>query len=81
MAGSASAWERYLTVPGLVLNTIVALTLLGAKLNHWAASSRFADMVENDRTTVGIITQLISQMLGMILVTALCKYHTTGFKR
>lgn len=34
---------------------------------------RLASIVEKDRTTVGIVTQLVSQLLGMILISTLCK--------
>ena len=83
MAGSASVWEKYLIIPGLVLDTVLAFILLGAKVNHWTASSKFAEVVGNNRTTIGIVTQIVSQILGMILVTALCKYraiNSKGFK-
>ena len=73
MAWKATAWEKFLVVPGLALTSMVAFALLAAKVNHWASSPGLANLVETDRTSIGIIFQLIAHFLGMILVDTLCK--------
>ena len=73
MADIASAWEKFLVVPGLVINVTIAVLLLAAKVTHWTDSPEFTVLVQKDRTTVGIITQVISHLLGMLLTSTLCK--------
>ena len=75
MEGKASAWERFWIVPGLLLCTLVAFALLVAKAVHWASSWEFANFVTTNRSSIGIIVQLTSHLLGLILVSTLCKYQ------
>jgi hypothetical protein len=65
--------EQALPVPGLILTSALALTLLGLKTNGWRGSETFAEFVTNERTTVAIAVQIISHVLGLIQVQALCK--------
>lgn len=64
MEGKASAWEKFLVVPGLVLTTVIAFLLLAANVDHWTSPLAFAYLVEMDRSQVGIVTQIISHLLG-----------------
>lgn len=65
--------EKFLVVPGLLLTTVLASGLLATRSDHWANSAAFVDFVISKRSSVGIIVQVISQLLGILHVYALCK--------
>ena len=65
--------EKILPVPGLLLTTLLAIGLFATKFDHWASSRGFAVYVDNNRSTIGLIVQVISQFLGMLNVYALSK--------
>ena len=70
--GRNVSWlERILPVPGLLLTTFLATGLFASKFDHWASSRGFAVFVDNNRSTLGLIVQVISQFLGMSQVYAL----------
>ena len=66
-----SGLEKAFPVPGLLLTTLLATGLFASKLDHWASSRGFAVFVDKNRSTVGLIVQVISQFLGMSHVYAL----------
>ena len=63
--------EKLLPVPGLLLTTFLATGLFASKFDHWASSRGFAVIVDNNRSTVGLVVQVISHVLGMLHVYAL----------
>lgn len=69
----SASLDRALPIPGLLLTSTVAFTLLGLKVNGWKGSENFANFITDDRTTVAIAIQIISHILGLIQVQALCK--------
>ena len=72
--GRNVSWlEKILPVPGLLLTTFLAIGLFASKFDHWASSRGFAVYVDNNRSTIGLIVQVISQFLGMTNVYALSK--------
>ena len=72
--GRNVSWlEKVLPIPGLLLTTFLAIGLFATKFDHWASSRGFAVYVDNNRSTLGLIVQVISQFLGLINVYALSK--------
>ena len=72
--GRTVSWlEKVLPVPGLLLTTFLAIGLFASKFDHWASSQAFAVYVNNNRSTLGLIVQVISQFLGLTNVYALSK--------
>lgn len=69
--GNASWLDKIFPVPGLLLSTILATGVFASKFDHWASSRGFAVFVDNNRSTVGLIVQVISHVLGIIDVYAL----------
>ncbi|KIW56560.1 hypothetical protein PV05_05213 [Exophiala xenobiotica] len=67
----SASLDRALPIPGLLLTSTVAFTLLGLKVNGWKGSENFANFITDDRTTVAIAIQIISHILGLIQVQAL----------
>ena len=65
--------EKVFPVPGLLLTTVLATGLFASKFDHWASSRGFAVYVDNNRSTLGLIVQVISHALGMSHVYALSK--------
>ncbi|KIW13149.1 hypothetical protein PV08_08336 [Exophiala spinifera] len=77
---SSSTWvDQALPIPGLLLTSTVAFTLLGLKVNEWRGSERFAEFITNDRTTVAIAIQIVSHVLGLIQVQVLCTVIKSSF--
>ena len=72
--GRNVSWlEKVLPLPGLLVTTFLAIGLFATKFDHWASSWEFAVYVDNNRSTLGLIVQVISQFLGLINVYALSK--------
>ena len=70
--GCDVSWlEKLLPAPGLLLTTFLATGLFASKFDHWASSRGFAVFVDNNRSTVGLVVQVISHVLGMLHVYAL----------
>lgn len=49
------------------------ILILGLQLSGWRGSEDFAEGIIRDNWLVVVLVQLISQILGLILVAALCK--------
>jgi hypothetical protein len=73
MEGQAPTWEKFWVIPGLFLTNLVAITLLTAKAIHWESSLELANFVTTNRSSISIVVQLISHLLGLILVSTLCE--------
>ncbi len=72
--GRNVSWlEKLLPIPGLLLTTFLATGLFASKFDHWASSRGFAVFVDNNRSTAGLIVQVISHVLGMSNIYALSK--------
>ena len=69
----ATYMQKYLPIPGLLINTAIVSTLLGAKSSHWASSESLANLVTSHRASVGIVVQIISHILGIIEIYAICE--------
>ncbi|KAA6416372.1 MAG: hypothetical protein FRX48_01092 [Lasallia pustulata] len=72
MEGQASTWDKFWMIPGLVFTNLVAFTLFTLTSTHWESSLKVVNFVKTHRSAIGIVVQLISHMLGLILVRALC---------
>ncbi|MCJ1378611.1 hypothetical protein MMC17_001710 [Xylographa soralifera] len=68
----ASVWEKFLVVPALLLTTVIATILFTTRLDHWASSEGFANFVIFNRSASAILVQVISHILGILHVYALC---------
>ena len=71
-------FDRFFPIPGLLATSAVAFTLLGLKATNWRGSEGFADFAANDRTTVAIVVQIVSHLLGLIQIQVLCKLSSFG---
>jgi len=69
----ASFRDKFLVVPGLLLNIIIAAVLLIASADHWTASTKFSIYVSIHRSVVSSVVQVVSSLLGALLTSALCK--------
>lgn len=63
---------KYLTVPGLLLTSIVIILLLWSDRSNWTDTGRFYQLITNNRATSQIFVQVISQCLGAVHVHVLC---------
>jgi hypothetical protein len=71
---SSLVWsEQALPIPGLLMTSTIAFTLIGLKINDWRGSEAFAEFITDDRATVAIAIQVLSHVLGLIQVQILCK--------
>lgn len=73
MEGQASTWEKFWMIPGLVLTNLLAFTLLTLASTHWESSLEVVHFVTANRSAISIVVQLISHLLGLILVNTLCE--------
>jgi hypothetical protein len=63
---------KYPVVPGLIVTTLLSVLLLGAEASGWRSSSHFAQVMLENRSAIAIVVQVVSQVLGMVNVYALC---------
>lgn len=62
-----------LVCTGLIITNAVIWTVLGLDLSHWVNSRIDPGWIIANRSTVAIAVQVISQILGMVVVTVLCE--------
>ncbi|KAL9114870.1 MAG: hypothetical protein Q9227_001113 [Pyrenula ochraceoflavens] len=67
-----STWRKLLPVPGLIVTTALAISLLVIREQGWTSSLEFAAHVYRHPSIVGIVVQVLSHALGMLHVYALC---------
>lgn len=64
-------WHKYNSIPGLLLNTALSIALLILRLQGWTSSYEFADKVARNPSSVGIVVQILSAILGAFQIYAL----------
>lgn len=62
-------------IPALIFTNLIAFTLLTLTLCHWESSLEVAHFITKNRSVIAIIVQLISHLLGLILVLTLCESY------
>lgn len=74
-ARAGASWsDKFLVIPGLILGNALALSLLLLHRFRWASSTRSAIWITQNGTAVGIIVQLISQLMGLAVMQTLCRF-------
>jgi hypothetical protein len=71
-------FDRYSPALGLIVTSSIVFTLVGLQATNWKASAAFTSYVINQRTTVAIIVQVVSHVLGLIQIQALCECWQTS---
>ena len=59
----------------LIVPTAAICTLVGFKATGWKSDERFAESVVENRTTWAIAVQILSHVLSLLQITALCMSH------
>jgi hypothetical protein len=70
-AEEVSVWVKFISVPGLILNTVVSTLILVGLDNGWTIPGSFYDTINNARATTQIVVQIIASGLGAIHVQAI----------
>ena len=65
--------DRFSAIPGLLIASSICYTLLGLHLHGYRSSEGAVNWTKEHRTLVTVLVQLISQMLGLIHVHAICE--------
>ena len=65
-------WKKLMVVPGLVVTTAFAVSLLVIRSQGWTSSLAFTARVFRHPSIVGIVVQLLSHALGMLHVYSFC---------
>lgn len=69
-------FDRFTAIPGLLVTSSICYTLLGAHLAGYRGSEAGVDWFASNKTLVTVIVQLLSQMLGLFHVHAICEFHS-----
>lgn len=62
-----------LMIFGLLVANAIAWVLLGLRVTGWTSSTIIPAWLTNNRSTISIAIQVISQLLGMVVISVLCK--------
>jgi hypothetical protein len=73
MAAKATAFDRVYIFPGLILADGIGALLLLMSTTKWMTSPMVTLWIQTHRSGVGISVQVISALLGLILVQSICK--------
>lgn len=68
-------WSEFWVLPGLIVTTIASLILLILHLTHWQGSEHLAITITKNTTPVIVLVQIISHVLGMIMIQSICEYQ------
>jgi hypothetical protein len=77
-AKEVSVWVKFISVPGLILNTVVSTLILVGLDNGWTIPGNFYDTINNARATTQIVVQIIASGLGAIHVNAIIQVFNFG---
>ena len=64
---------EYWAILCLILPLSIAILILGLQVSGWRGSEDLAEGIVTDNWIIVVLVQLVSQILGLILVTALCE--------
>ena len=68
-------FDRFAAIPGLLITSSICYTLLGAHLAGYRGSEALVEWTKSNRTLVTVMVQLLSQMLGLFHVHAICEFN------
>ena len=70
--GLESKWTKLITVPGLILTSVVTILLLWTDQHHWTDTGELYRLVNTDRSTVQLAVQVLASCFGAIHAYTLC---------
>jgi hypothetical protein len=65
-------YAKLFVASGLLLTSIFSFILLDAHIHRWPVSGSVVNWIEHNRSTIGIIVQVLSHLLAVIQLYALC---------
>ncbi|KAH0566072.1 hypothetical protein GP486_000537 [Trichoglossum hirsutum] len=65
--------RKFLTIPILLLNTVVSTLILVGLENHWVIHGNWYSKIRNARATAQIFVQIIAGLLGAFYVHTICQ--------
>jgi hypothetical protein len=66
-------WSKYSLFASLIITTVMSSLLLASSIARWTESGRFYHAIVSNRASTQLAVQLISYLLGLIQVTAICR--------
>ncbi|OCK79443.1 hypothetical protein K432DRAFT_455416 [Lepidopterella palustris CBS 459.81] len=66
-------WTKHNAFYGLAITTVTSALLLAADSHHWTVAGHIFYVVTSHRASVGLAVQLLSGILGLLHVTAVCR--------
>lgn len=70
--GDLAYYDRFGAIPGLLVTSGIAFTLLSLNVSDWRGSESLLDWTKRNRNVVTVIVQVISHILGLIMVQVVC---------
>ena len=64
---------QFWVLPSLVVTTAATVILVGLQVSRWKGSEDLAEVVVSGRTLIAVTVQIVSHILGMLMVQSLCK--------
>ena len=71
-SGSEGSWAKLVTLPGLVLTSIIAILLLVSDRTRWTETGPLYRVVAGNRASIQIIVQILANCFGAIHVHTIC---------
>ena len=65
-------FDRFSAIPGLMITSVICYSLLYRHLHGWRASDSLVHWVNERRSLVTVLVQLLSQILGLIHLHVFC---------
>ncbi len=72
----STLFSKLIPVFCLIVTTAASCTLVGLKATGWEGKEPFVDFVSDNPTTRAISVQVVSQLLGLLQISALCKIQS-----
>lgn len=68
-----SRWNKYIFFTCLIITTVISSLLVASARASWTDSGRLYRTIIGNRASVQLAVQLISYLLGLVQVTAICR--------
>ncbi|KAF1847822.1 uncharacterized protein K460DRAFT_426644 [Cucurbitaria berberidis CBS 394.84] len=65
-------FDRFAAIPGLLVTSSICYTVLGAHIAGYRGSEALVQWTESNRTLVTVMVQLLSYMLALVHIHAIC---------
>lgn len=65
---------EFWVLPGLIITTIASIALLVLHLTHWQGLEDVTVKIANNNTPVVVFVQIISHILGMVMIQSVCEH-------